>query len=153
MPFTRENAAECARKSHEPDSARFLPKPEKIPAPIIEESCTDDALHDAEKFRHEAKLRTREQFRKLQDKIDDVLDRRELDVKAMRDLADASLKLESVEQRLSGRPLPGTLKPSSAPTKRRQTFAEPIPLSEPGPQVQEAKTCDPFSEVGMPENG
>ncbi len=67
-------------------------------------------------------------------------------------LAQAIEKLGELERRLANRPMPPVVKASAQPTKRRQTFAEPIPLSEPGPQVQEAKTCDPFSEVGMPEN-
>ncbi len=62
-------------------------------------------------------------------------------------LAMAIEKLGELERRLANRPMPPTIKGNAAPTKRRQTFAEPIPLSEPGPQVQEAKTCDPFSEV------
>ncbi len=65
-------------------------------------------------------------------------------------LAQAIEKLGELERRLANRPMPPTIKGNAAPVKRRQTFAEPIPLSEPGPQVQEAKTCDPFSEVELP---
>jgi hypothetical protein len=90
-------------------------------------------------FRETAKNRAREHMSKLQDKIDEVLDKRDLDVKAMRDLADAVLKLEQVEQRLSGRPLPGTLKPTNKPVKRVTQSFEPAPEIEPSAAIQIGK--------------
>ncbi len=90
-------------------------------------------------------MRTREEL----DATFEML-RGEQDPTARTKLAQAIEKLGELERRLANRPMPPVVKASAQPTKRRQTFAEPIPLSEPGPQVQEAKTCDPFSEVELP---
>lgn len=122
-------------------------------------------LHDAEMFRRETTVRARGQFRRLQDKIDALLDCRDLDVKAMRDLADASLKLESIEQKLSGRAGPGTLKPTNRP-QRAQTSSldSPEPASsvvhtpsnsvpiqaEVGQDTQVAQPIEPKPDTPLP---
>lgn len=131
MPFTKENAAECARLSHAPTSARFLRRDDQEPARIAPISCTNDLHDDAESFRGKATLRVREHIERLQERIDDLLDRRDLDVKAMRDLADAVLKLEQIEQKLSGRAGPGNLRPiaQQKPMRRASVpYPEPIPI-------------------------
>lgn len=142
MAITLANARELAAKSHEARRQKTLARqqlPELHAMPEKQEQIAEDD------FREVAKLRVREQFKKLQDKIDDVLDRRELDVKAMRDLADASLKLESIEQKLSGRAGPGTLKPSNKPQSRRQ-LSDPEPSPEP---ILDKPTIPPAVPEGL----
>lgn len=130
MPFTKENAAEMARLSHAPDSARFLPKDESDePAekPII---TAEHAASEAETFRAETVTRVRKHIRLIQERIDSLLDKRSIDTKEMKELADTLKSLEVIEQKLSNRPAPAAAKVSSKPPRRSTEFPSPTPIAE-----------------------
>lgn len=90
-----------------------------------------NTLSDSEAFREQRAVRAREHMRLLQEKIDAELAKAKPDTKALRELSDTLAKFELVEQKLSGRASPGSLRPSSRkPDKDRQSYAAPEPTSE-----------------------
>ncbi len=99
--FTKENAAICARKSHEPTSARFVH--------IVE---VDKEEQEADEFRRLQLATTRAQLKRLNKLSADEIDPSKLDR-----LASATARFSEIERQLSNRPLPGTLKPSSKQSK------------------------------------
>lgn len=116
MPqFTKETAAEMARRSHSPDSARNKPA-EPPQEPAIGLDYTAIRL-----------MRVRKQLDRL-----DELASEETDPKRCKEFADATSRLQEQERQLAGRPLPGTLKPSSKAPRATQTLPEPTPI-EPTP--------------------
>jgi hypothetical protein len=140
--FTAENARANAAKSWERSesfvSARYKPKPKPIPAPEPQQTSTPEEADSTAKFRAKTLRRVREHLNLLQDKADTILGKRDMDMKEMRDLAVAIKELEGIEQRLSGRPGPGNLRPMPAkPPKRSAAYPEPIPqfsvIHEPTP--------------------
>ena len=114
MPlFTSETAAEAARKSHSPDSARF-----RLPQVVAEPD--DDPYLVARLNRVRAQL----------DKLDRMMIS-ELDPAKLDRIASAQARLAEQERILAGRPLPGSRKPAQDRPQRRQSIT---PEPDPTPQ-------------------
>lgn len=132
MPlFTPETAAINGRKGA---IIRWTPKPPPPepakPPPIATPTFADKTL-----------LRVRKQIERLSDEIDDAI---EGDSKKLKELTDALARLNEVERQLSGRPLPGTLKP-------RQSRSDPAPIYAPPTPVQPPSTPQPVDDCGSDE--
>ena len=125
--FTSETASEMARRSHLPTSARFQPKP--IPANVVAQ--THPQTQPADEYTERRIRVTREQIRLLDKQLESCDEAK--DLKA---IADAIYRLSDLERQLSGRPLPGTLKPERK-AKTVQVWSEPEPVSTP----QQVVTC------------
>jgi hypothetical protein len=112
--FTKETAAEMARRSHAPGSARFLqpvetpqpPQPTPPPA-IVPATLAEIPTQDFIGLRLS---RVRAQLDRL-----DALLAATTDTKAIKELADATKRLQDQERELSGRPLPGSRRPAPEP--------------------------------------
>lgn len=116
MPFiTAENAAELARKSHEAKRA----KAERVQAEV-NEALKQQVATDSTDFISQRLSRVRAQLVRL-----DALASQEDDPKRIREYADATSRLQEQERQLAGRPLPGTLKPSSKPQTRAPAVPQP----------------------------
>ena len=119
MPhFTAKNAAMYAKKGNEirwSEESRESHKNSKIIA--AQEELTKSLANASESFREMTLNRVRRQIKLLLDKIDCTLDRRNIEAKEMQELTNALFKLEAVEQKLSGRAAPGTLRPTSKSNK------------------------------------
>ena len=122
MPqFTKETAAEMARRSHLPGSARFHSEPEPAPDPqpaVI--PAEPDPDYTAVRL-----MRVRKQLDRL-----DALAAEETDPKRCKEFADATSRLQEQERQLANRPLPGTLKPSQPKAQRTRATPEPT-LAQP----------------------
>lgn len=112
--FTPETAAIAGRKSHLPTSARYLRPVE----PDIEPQQSDQ-------FRRERLAYTRAEIVRIQKVMSDCEDAKQLQA-----YATAVAKLFEAEQKLSMRPNPGVLKPSSIKPKRAQLI-EIMPIPSP----------------------
>lgn len=109
MPlFTTETASEAAKRSHMPDSARFV-------RPI--QPCNEPQENDT--FRLTQLAITRAQIKNVNKLIGDEQDAVKLDR-----LASALSRLLEAERQLSGRPLPGSLRPTQSRSKDKQPSAE-----------------------------
>ena len=106
--FTRENAAICARKSHEPTSARFVHPVE-----------VDKEVQEADEFRRLQLATTRAQLKRLHKLTSEELDASKLDR-----LASATAKFSEIERQLAGRPMPGSLRPTSTKAKHESPKVE-----------------------------
>ncbi len=128
--FTVANAAEMARRSHAPGSARFrLPEPEKPQPQLIPQSAMD-----ADDFASRRLMRVREQLQRLDD-----LAALAVEPKALKELADATTRLAEQERILAGRPLPGSRRPSAEPKQPRSWIGvQPQALIEVKAQVEPA---------------
>ena len=122
MAFTKENAATFSKLGH---IARWTNRMPENSEPIATPAMASEVALPEDEFRNATMIRVRKHVAILQDKLDDALD--EADYKARRDLAESLKKLEEVEQRLSNRPLPGTLKPTQAKPRRTPDFIPPTP--------------------------
>lgn len=131
MKFTAETAAFYAKKSHEPDSARFTPKPANGDKAKPAETIVVPAIDD---FRSKVLARTRKQMAMIQKKMEEQLNKDVLDSKVLKELTEAFARLETVEQKLSGRASPGSLRPTSKRDKRQAS--SPMPMSDPTPEAQ-----------------
>lgn len=124
MPlFNKENAASMGSKGAKLRWDKELAAEQRrLTALPLAKIAEDD-------FKNEVLGRVRKQLRLLLDKADVILEKRDMDMKEMRDLGVAIKDLESVEARLSNRPAPGNLRPV-AQTKRqsRSSFPEPSPV-------------------------
>lgn len=116
--FTKENAAEMARKAVISRVANWQRIPEEDKATPTRENAGDC-------FQLETLARVREHLKTLNAKMDEQLAKPKLDTKSIRDLTDAISKLENVEQRLSNRPLPGSFRPVQGKAKRSSSSPEP----------------------------
>lgn len=87
-------------------------------------------------FRNQVANRVRNQIHAIQAKIDDQLNKPALDSKVLKELTEALARLETIEQKLSGRASPGALRPRSEKSSRsRPSEPEPMPEDgEPGPE-------------------
>lgn len=108
--FTKENAAEFAKRSHAPTSARYAAKIELPTDPVP----ADKETADADEFRRLRLARVRKQL----DKIDGML-AKESDPGKIDRLASAAIRLNEQERQLSNRSLPPTLKASQVKSKRQ----------------------------------
>lgn len=121
MPlFTRENAAEMARRANQ---VRWHPEPE--PQPTVIQPAIAEQSRDM--FTEERLARVREMIDKL-DKM--LLD--EDDPQALSWLATASSRLADQEFDYAGRPKPGNRRPPPEPVKRQvrtqaQLDSDPVP--------------------------
>lgn len=80
-------------------------------------------------FRNQVANRVRNQIHAIQAKIDDQLNQAVLDSKVLKELTEALARLETIEQKLSGRASPGALRPRSEKTSRSRP-SEPEPMPE-----------------------
>ena len=117
--FTAETAVIAAKLSHAPTSARHQPKDEIKPAPPIPQP----APMPADNFRDKTLLRVRAQIESL---LDDLSIERDAQKKDR--LASALGRLNEIERQLAGRPMPGSLKPSSKQS-RSSPQVEPTPIT------------------------
>lgn len=123
MPFTRENAKELGDKGRE---ARRLNKLARaaLPPPAIELPVD---------YADKTKLRVRGMLERACDLFDDENDANKIDR-----LASAVAKLAELDRQLSGRPLPGTLRPV---VKAREKWSDlelpkaPEPVLAPAPDI------------------
>lgn len=119
MRFTAENAAEYAKKSHEPDSARFL----RLLTPAEEAQITSP-------FQKQRLSRVRAQLNRL-----DRMMMEETDPSKLDRIASAQARLSEQERLLAGRPSPGSLRPSAKAGRAKQTYSAPTPeVDEVGPE-------------------
>lgn len=66
--------------------------------------------------------------------IDDELDNRPIDPKTIKALVETLATFEAMEQKLSMRAGPGSLKPTAAKTPKAGSFVPPPPADDPDPQ-------------------
>lgn len=121
--FTTANASEMAVKGN---AIRWA-KPRVAQTQIATGSEVAESNYSITRL-----ARVREHLDALDQEISDELDKAKPDSKRLKELSDAQTKLEEQERRLSGRPLPGTLRPTNGKTKRQ---ADPVSEPEPAPQV------------------
>jgi hypothetical protein len=126
--FTSQTAAEMAKRSHLPTSARHaIKEPARKPEPLTSQPAEDE-------FKGDTLARVRRHIKLTQERIDDAFDARDIDAGELRSLAMALKELEGVEARLSNRPAPGNLRPvAQTKSRRHQSYAEPQPMAEPMP--------------------
>ncbi len=130
--ITPENARELSAKGNkirwEKWKADKIAEKTKLERPTFTPPATiQEAGLPQDEFRNEMLSCTRKQMKSIQGKIDKLLDQPALDTKALRDLTDAIFKLEGVEQKYSGRPAPGSLRPKQERSKRETSAPEPSP--------------------------
>lgn len=110
-----------ARRSHAPDSARNRPVIEQ--KPIVEQPQPTETVQDYTSIRL---TRVRLQLDRL-----DAMAAEETDTKRLKELADATSRLQEQERQLAGRPLPGTLKPSTRAVAQRPAISATYPVAQP----------------------
>ncbi len=117
-PFTAENAREMQQRAQAAKAAR-----------IEEMRKTLETLRQpSDDFREDMLKSTRAQMRLIAGRMDKELEKAALDSKVLKELSETMTRLEAIEQKLSMRSGPGTLKPSSKPQKPRsgaQSAPEP----------------------------
>lgn len=132
MPFTKENAKSFSIKANAFRWAK--PRVPKIDYGIMREISSDN-------YSDARLIRVRQQLDAIDNEIAEEFARRLPDSKRIKELSDAQTKLAEQERQLSGRPLPGTLRPSSKQPKRVIDIAsEPAielaaPIESPSPPV------------------
>ncbi len=107
--FTKENAKEFAVKAVE--TRKQLAEERRLTLEALR-SPSDD-------FREDMLKSTRAQMRLISMRIDKELEKATLDSKVLKELSETMTRLEAIEQKLSMRSGPGTLKPSNKPQKPR----------------------------------
>ena len=88
-------------------------------------------------FREDMLKGVRAQVRLIMARIDKELEQGHLDTKALRDLGDTLARFEAMEQKLSMRAGPGSLKPTAKPAARRPAVTvddDPRPVAAPATQ-------------------
>ncbi len=122
--FTKENAKEFAVKAVE--TRKQLAEERRLTLEALR-NPTDD-------FREDMVKSTRAQIRLIASKIDKELERSTIDSKVIKELSETMTRLEAIEQKLSMRSGPGTLKPSNKPQKPRSSAqSAPEPQDDPPP--------------------
>jgi len=144
--FTKETAAAMARKSHAPGSARFKPfilPPSQLPQPIPQPASTPATSPPAppQDFISTRLSRVRAQL----DRLDQLLSIA-TDTKAIKELADATKRLQDQERELSGRPLPGSRRPAPEPSPS----ARPAPRPPAAPIARQPSISPPLPKVDQP---
>jgi uncharacterized membrane protein YccC len=109
--------------------AQAIANAQKPVKPIVEQTIVSD-------FQTVRLTRVREQL----DRIDSMLSTEE-DPKRIKELADATARLQEQERQLANRPMPGSLRPQSPKHDKRQstqaTFDSPLlPADQPAPKPQ-----------------
>jgi hypothetical protein len=136
--FTTENAADYARKSHAPDSARNQ-KPIAEPLQALAVQSAEPSIVFAER----RLSRVRAQLDGL-----DALIVKESDPKRLKCLCDASARLSTQEFALAGRPLPGSRRPKEGREPRSAGWIELQPalpgLPSPVPNQSSAAPSRPL---------
>ena len=94
-------------------------------------------------FQSETLARVRKQIKVAQDNIDDGFKKH--DSKAVKEWTDSLARLNEIERQLSGRPMPGSLKPSAPKNPRRS--ADPEPEFEPAPEPIPEASCATITSV------
>lgn len=119
MPvFTAETARIAAKLSHAPTSARNRPAIQSLPEP----QQTQPAANPADDgYSLQVLTRTRRQLDLVAERILEELQRNKPDSRRLRDLSDAQRHLAEQERILAGRPMPGSLRPSSSKSNSRQS--------------------------------
>ena len=102
--FTSENARFFCEKSHAKRRAN-RPQPAPTLEPVAEQSAQD--------FADRRLSRVRAQLDELDDLMASLARRRRPDTKKLKELAEATARLQVQEQQLAGRPGPGTLRPGT----------------------------------------
>lgn len=125
MPlFTAENAAEMAKRSWAPTSARHA-----ADNPPDNNAGQDGALFTqaAGQYAGERLMRVRRQLASLDKKIGElILEASEENAGAIDRLCAAQAKLAEQERILAGRPLPGSHRPRQSAGPRRPSAADPL---------------------------
>jgi hypothetical protein len=121
--FTKETAAEMARRSHVARNAA-VHEPEPI---AIQPHIADHVADSAPSFAQLRLIRVRAQL----DKIDALMAECS-DTKQLKELADAAHRLQEQERVLDGRPLPGSRKPAPERNPRKQWIGDtgPTPIPD-----------------------
>ncbi len=101
--------------------------------------ATNDLLRetiaeDPEDFRNSMLLSVRAQTKLILSRIDKELEKPGLDTKALKELADTLARFEAMEQKLSMRAGPGSLKPTAARQPKGRTANNPPPEPEERPK-------------------
>lgn len=110
MKFTAETAVIAAKLSHAPTSARN--RPPEPPKPVILPSA-EQPQPAVDGYVLKTLTRTRKQLDRLFSLMGDETDPQKLDR-----LASAIARLAEQERQLSGRPLPGSLRPRQEKSRR-----------------------------------
>lgn len=139
VPFTSQNAAEMARRSHLPTSARVPVTRKQKPASNITGSCDENA-----RYADKTLSRVRVQLDLVNTRLTEQLKREVIDPQAIDRLAAAQSRLSEQERILAGRPMPGSLKPSTRQEKRRPSApdADPQPSETPLPAAYDGSSPD-----------
>ncbi len=120
IPFTSANAAEMAAKAHES---------RRLHAEALRNSL-EAARNPSEDFRADALKSVRAQMRLILGRIDKELEKAVLDTKVLRELGATVTKFEAMEQKLSMRAGPGSLKPAAPKSPKTGNFAPPPPADD-----------------------
>ncbi|MFA7335126.1 MAG: hypothetical protein WC130_12665 [Kiritimatiellia bacterium] len=145
--FTKENSKLYAAKALE--TRRQLAEDRRITLESLR-SPTDD-------FREDMLKGVRAQVRLIMNRIDRELEQGHLDTKALRDLGDTLARFEAMEQKLSMRAGPGSLKPTAKPAPRRSAVTvdddpRPVeaPMEKPAAQISQDEAPAPAAAITPP---
>ena len=129
MPITVETARKFAAKSAivRAERKRELLQAEKTLKAIVYQPSFAPRLASHDEYVSQTLTRVRTQLEKVYELFRDETDPAKLDR-----LASAQARLAEQERQLAGRPLPGSLKPSSKPNRSRASqFSQPVEPDEP----------------------
>ena len=132
--FTSETAAEMGRRSAEARRKRD----EFVRSTISAIETIPAHQRQTPTFTDKSLLRVRIQINRIHDQIDEAITG---DPKKLKELAESLARLNEIERQLSGRPLPGTLKPERK-MKQVQVWSEPEPVATPQ-QIDNSGRYDP----------
>lgn len=86
---------------------------------------------DCEAYNLDRLLRTRKQIDLLSTRLEEELEKEVCDAMLIDRIASAIARLSEIERQFSGRPLPGTLRPTAKPTRANQAQAPQLPPALP----------------------
>lgn len=117
--FTKENAAEMARRS-------------ALARETLKARAADptNEPHEADEFRRMRLSRVRAQLNALDKAMADELAKDKLDASKLDRLASAAIRLNEQERQLSNRSLPPTLKANAVAARARRSVPDPQPEPE-----------------------
>ena len=151
IKFTRETARAMQAKGQAVKAARVAKLRETI------ENLRETITEEPQDFRYSMLLSVRSQIKIIITKIDRELEQGHLDTKALRDLGDTLARFEAMEQKLSMRAGPGSLKPTAKPAPRRSAVTvdedpRPVeaPAEKPAAQISQEDPPAPAAPIAPP---
>lgn len=146
--FTAQNARQMAAKSHVARRQRL--NSAALAGETFPQTPRTDAQESAPDYLRPRLDRTRAQLERLRDNLDGALDKK--DPRAVKDYAEALMRLEEIERRLSGRPLVASRKPGPdlAPVAEVPSALDGPPAVEPASESLPVEPSPPVVPAPAP---